>query len=145
MTHAQVKALTDEKIRIKVAELLGAEWYVDFASIVLLAGKDYKESPCTFRQVLVFCPDGNGYQDGERVGLYYAGHDCKHPKDGCGRNVPNYPQDLNACHEMEKVFGCELGVYEHNLKQVCGYGYMCGAMATARQRCEAFIITMEEV
>ena len=111
MTREQVKQLSDEEVRIKVAELLG--W-----------------TGCQTAQVT--CDEPRGYNP-----------KWVHRKSPWRSVIPNYPRDLNACHEMEKVFGCELGVYEYNLQQICGYGYMCGAMASARERCEAFILTRE--
>ena len=55
--------------------------------------------------------------------------------------LPNYPQDLNACHEMEKAMGhgeqwWYVGLLQGKLGDLWGF-------ATARQRCEAFIKTME--
>ena len=61
--------------------------------------------------------------------------------------LPNYPNDLNACHEMEKTlsegelcdYGCELSsltdasIFEGDVL----WGKL--AHATARQRCEAFL------
>lgn len=53
--------------------------------------------------------------------------------------APNYPSDLNACHEMEKVL-----TYE----QICDYGDWLpkddwGLIhATAAQRAEAFLRTI---
>ena len=117
MTYAQVKALTDEEIRIKVAELLG--WVSNGA------GAWHKDGAV---RKLVF-EDGEGrFRD-------------THP-------LPNYPRDLNACHEFEKTLADgQWTLYTDMLTPVDTHYVQrrhC-AHATARQRCEAFIIAKEEV
>ena len=62
--------------------------------------------------------------------------------------VPDYPNDLNACHEMEKVL-MEKGVNawwsyvafinRHNPRP---FGTETAVHATAAQRCEAFLRTL---
>lgn len=73
--------------------------------------------------------------------------------------VPDYLNDLNACHEMEKTLAptqdereCCTGKwteYGSNLASVCGYDPHDRALfswevyhATAAQRCEAFLKTI---
>lgn len=90
MNITEIKAMTDEELRIKVAELLG-----------------------------VMPPSVACYGMSE---------------------VPNYPADLNACHEMEKaLLGDNWHDYAALLKSTAQFRWH----ATARQRCEAFVATME--
>ena len=60
--------------------------------------------------------------------------------------LPNYPQDLNACHEMVETLRKEDDSkwydFRKHLMDECG-SVMNAIQATARQRCEAFIKTME--
>lgn len=72
---------------------------------------------------------------------------------GQNRFVPDYPNDLNACHEFEKTLFNDPGKwpdFAEQLTVVC-FGVKTGlndlghikaayvAHATARQRCEAFL------
>lgn len=58
--------------------------------------------------------------------------------------VPDYPNDLNACHEFEETLAEEhngegSGPYYRNiLGGICGT-HAKAISATARQRCEAFL------
>lgn len=68
--------------------------------------------------------------------------------DGEWFHIPNYPADLNACHEMEKVFHADYNLqcfYMQKLRDVCYRTKHSGetiefAMANARpiQRCLSF-------
>lgn len=58
--------------------------------------------------------------------------------------LPNYPEDLNACHDFEKLILKNEPVmgrntYGYVLKDVAGKHYY---HATARQRCEALLRTI---
>lgn len=123
MTLEEVKALSDEELRIKVAELCG--WEIS--------------------------PFGSGIICfNEELDKQRAPED-----DGIRFSLPDYPHDLNACHEMEKA--AEVDEYVPTLYEVItGYplkimqnqGQAIDLMnwvynATARQRCEAFVLTME--
>lgn len=130
MTHATVRTMTDEQLRVRVAELLG-----------------WRRS--TWRE--------QGYSrgaDGE-VWLEKDSNICRplHADDDPFKYpFPDYPHDLNACHEMEKallrtddkgrVLGTKWYTYAHTLSSLVPFGQpiIC---ATARQRCEAFVIAME--
>lgn len=66
--------------------------------------------------------------------------------------LPDYPNDLNACHEFEKaMFGGHRGAYFYNLGEILGqtvqpqgwYDAWILGTATAEQRCRAFVATME--
>lgn len=68
---------------------------------------------------------------------------AKDPNGCLCPSVPNYPQDLNACHEMEDVLfemvNTNEEAYYHLL--ICitsGRPYR----ASSRQRCEAFLRTI---
>ena len=92
MNLEQVQALSDDDLRIKVAELNGA------SDLELAADKD----------------------------------------------TPNYIYDLNACAGFEKAMDlCKKGFYMFNLMQICRPG-PDAIFATARQRAEAFVLTMEK-
>lgn len=65
------------------------------------------------------------------------------------QKVPDYPTDLNACHEMEKtLMEGQCSVYEDKLHYIWKKGDIsCHAdgmrcHTTARQRCEAFVVVM---
>jgi len=73
-------------------------------------------------------------------------------KDRRAVDPPDYLNDLNACHEFEN---CLLNDATHNqtneylymLSWLCGesHNVWCNTvMATAAQRCEAFVLTMEK-
>lgn len=58
------------------------------------------------------------------------------------KSLPNYPEDLNACAEMEKGLTLEQRVtYSNNLAKICGTQFE-KCFATAPQRCEAFLRTL---
>jgi hypothetical protein len=76
----------------------------------------------------------------------------KRPGDGRAMWVPDYYHDLNACHEMEKLFeaktifdlyGPDLAEgYVNHLSRIC-IGHFGGRVrATAPQRCEALLRTV---
>ncbi len=75
---------------------------------------------------------------------------CGIDKGGVTRALPNYPACLNACHEMEKVFDVnQLSEYADWMDKVCVPVHICPlthwqavTMATAPQRCEAFLRTL---
>lgn len=121
--------MTNEEIRIKVAEAMG--W----------------KPPFNEREWLY-----NSGSEGEDVYGKFVG------TDPCGdrEQVPNYPFDLNACAEFEaelkklRVFSS----YLSNLALICGFnaqgneawfklhaGLEAVCSATARQRCLAYLKT----
>lgn len=117
--------MTDNELRVKVAELCG--W------------KDIEER-------LLPCCRGVKSRLCGRMEHEHAFHAC-----------PNFPHDLNACHEMEEAldtFGAKIR-YLSYLRLACtgeAKHYPNSALhellvirATARQRCEAFVRAMEEV
>lgn len=81
-------------------------------------------------------------------GTFYALNEEAEDEECCGGigggytpGLPNYPQDLNACHEMEKTI---IGLHDtlqylHFLSPV--HSEWTLATSTARQRCEAFLQT----
>lgn len=80
-----------------------------------------------------------GYQRGD-----WSSHDL-------GNGLPNYPEDLNACHEMEGVLtDDQLPVYEawlfrlNNVNPATIFASDTFRIyhATAAQRCEAFLRTI---
>ena len=59
------------------------------------------------------------------------------------RQIPNYPEDLNAMHEAERILNPEQeSVYWENLLQAHEYIQPWAGCATAAQRAEAFGLTL---
>lgn len=117
MNIKEVQALSDEALRIKVAELCGFRdihpidnALCDDAQIWTLVGLPHNDSP------------GGPWVFGDNP-------------------VPDYPNDLNAMHEAEDMLNAgQINHYESNLMRL---GCARLLVATARQRCEAFVLTME--
>jgi len=122
MTLKEVQKLSDEEIRIKVAELCG--WH----SVEIRPYVDTK-NPL-------------GVEKGQAIWPHTL------------KRIPNYPQDLNAMHEAEKLLPEDMdtrclyadfltfttdGIWRDAKRR-----FEC-ATATARQRAEAFALTMEVV
>ena len=117
MTLKEVQALSDEEIRFKVAELAG--W-----------------------------TRGAMRDDGS----YWWAMPNKAPQHTwLDKSIPNYPQDLNAMYEVEESM-----CLEDQMEYVIELGGCCGDCelfsdwwqpihATARQRAEAFVLTMEGI
>ena len=61
--------------------------------------------------------------------------------------LPSYVTDLNACHKMVETLrsldGPEWFDFSKNLREICGSIPNC-INATARQRCEALVMTLTE-
>ena len=59
--------------------------------------------------------------------------------------LPDYPQDLNACADMEKslIHTPDESTWSEYREHLVGMLGKEWGFATARQRCEAFILTME--
>jgi len=56
--------------------------------------------------------------------------------------IPDYLNDLNACHEMEKMIDpIELTKYKERMRLFYG---QAAVFATAAQRCEAFLKTVDK-
>lgn len=109
MLRVAIQELTDELIRLRVAELLGWRRCENRKN----QGTWYGQRP----------PEYNGWS-----------------------LLPDYPNDLNACHEMEETLnesGQDRFTYLLSIlvgEGNAGYRWRF-ARATARQRCEAFILT----
>lgn len=60
------------------------------------------------------------------------------------QTLPNYPEDLNAMHEVEKKLDVKLHqVYERNLKQLCRHLYDWDIIhVTANQKSNALCRTL---
>jgi hypothetical protein len=113
--------MTDNDLRIKVAELRG--WT--------------RIGP------------GHDCVNGRQVDVL-VGYTPKNDPDDRVTVIPDYPKDLNACHEFEGTLTYnQCSRYEDVLLLIWKRGTMyCHADAmrchiTARQRCEAFVETME--
>ena len=118
MNLKEVQALTNGELRIKVAESCGIKGRFHSTG----CGVEFRE-------------DGKDYW----------------------QRIPDYPQDLNAMHEVEEML---VGILlKYGQEATCRYEYVladvigCHAStmfrwkllhATARQRAEAFVLTMEK-
>ena len=163
MTTEQVKELSDEQIRIKVAELLG--WVAWKAGDPFLVGQIFADTKFNGykRKVTHIYNEGVALNVGESplyeskrfgVGCEFEPINGWHsPKGEWVLTPPNFPINLNACHEMEKVVRKDheyTGWYLDALKNILdshNHQHSCKVytiFATARQRCEAFILTMDK-
>lgn len=130
--------MTNEQMRIVIAEACGGKWY------------EWKDLP---RKGICFQMPNDLIGTNQQV--------CNRPNDWINRyyynkdNYPNYPLDLNACHEMEKnlkqvqvvtyqdilvSITCKTEKLFPNDKAYPLDGFVIAA--TSQQRCEAFIKTV---
>ena len=66
-----------------------------------------------------------------------------HPDNPIGQTIPDYLNDLNACHEAEKVLtGGMRSKYDAELTLICSRDYNFIWESTAPQRAEAFLRTL---
>ena len=131
MKLQEIQAMSDEEIRVKIAELVGTHT----VTVLPLDGgtmthvTDEKGRIRQIRQM----------DDGPRAESY--------PRDWTA--LPNYPADLNACHGFARG-GDDYARYCHNVRKIvaieedCKWPKSNGINATARQRCEALILTLSE-
>jgi len=62
---------------------------------------------------------------------------------GTSGSLPDYLNDLNAMHEAEKVLNnTNWWIFVEHLTNICGGGVALGISATATQRAEAFLRTL---
>lgn len=115
--------MTDLQIRTKIAEILG--WKPDDDG----AGLNTWEASWAGNKLYGLKPR---FDDSGKLVSYTV--DCV---------VPNFPEDLNACHEFETAMSDEKHItFRAQLAEVVGdVAYFCRKFtsATARQRCEAFL------
>jgi hypothetical protein len=117
MTIEELAKLSDEELRVRCAKALGAE---------------------NIHESAVIASFGDGCGDG------LCG---KFPVDDGYAPIPNYPADLNAMHEAEKMLAkpSEWMGYISFLEPLAdsnGAGFI--VHATARQRCIAFIAVKQQ-
>lgn len=129
MTLEQIQALTDDEIRVRVAELMG--WQV-------------KATRGKYDLVVI---DPNGF---EVAWGNLRGRTPDELRLDFSHNLPNYPADLNACHEFERTMNeDECAAYQQQIDNPWGMtqdDYPAQAYwfhATARARCEAFLAVMQ--
>lgn len=120
--------MTDEQIRIRVADILGC--------------REQRKLSGTVH----YDPDDSGTPRTYQI-----------RRDGSTAFLPDWPHDLNACHEMEKAMPEDRrGSYALHLLESCGVSLLYEnrlvnnlalfaiAAATPRQRCEAFVEVMSK-
>lgn len=158
--------MTDDELRIKVAELCGFVRVPHETDIIEpLKGMELVCGNC---RAVVFCTDRYNWNVHEHCGPH--GCDCYGGKwtlfasvwirDNKVKSLPDYPNDLNAMAEAEKTLSPEQQEdYAHNLSQLIPQNENCGPAldsdvdimvhrqfdllhATARQRAEAFVATL---
>ena len=88
--------------------------------------------------------DSNGYWRATNQKSGHASELWLSERNVWSQGIPDYLNDLNACHEAEKVLtGYQQTVtYSDNLMKIVGYHTFDSAHATARQRCKAFLRTL---
>ena len=133
MTLQEIQKLTDDELRVRVAELAGAKW----------------------QEV----PPRDGYSYRPKRLLSFHTWDFDSPRcaplpfpnqQGDAYSGPNYPADLNACAEFERTLTkIQRQDYAGELRWATKAEFMeedaevfVVAHASARQRCEAFLATM---
>lgn len=111
--------MTNEEIKIKVAEAMGARlWNNPTQSGPSQLWGFEVPSPSEVFATMWLCGEA----------------DCL---------LPDYPEDLNAMHEAEKLFDPhQKSIYWEHLMQVHQYIQPWAGCATARQRAEAFLRTL---
>lgn len=112
MKPEEIQKLSDDELSIKVAEFCGWWWLQDAKGHKRWLHPEHKE---------------------RSDGILY---------DEDGKPMPNYPQDLNAMHVAEKLIKPNDRTWAWYLHWL-GIVADCGAVhATARQKAEAFVLTM---
>ena len=83
--------------------------------------------------------------------VWYGFHHIHHPatEHDYVTLLPNYPCDLNAMHEAEsKLANIQKVDYVNHLSEICKVSVLddvtSTVLATAAQRCRAFVLTMTE-
>lgn len=123
--------MTKEKMKVKIAEILG----------IALKETKWKFSytlPNVGPPLISRGFPSRKEADDDRSLLKIEGWICKEAEAyEVDAKLPNYPEDLNACHEMENTLsvGQSLG-FDQELIEICG---KVDYHATALQRCEAFL------
>lgn len=120
-TLQELEAMSDDELRVMLAELNG------YALIPWQSENFFYFRPSEEERVLA--------RDGHMTGALRV------------YDLPDYPSDLNACHEVEKTMS-----YQQHCKYAdcLNYGVIHGpaanksTFATARQRTIALILTMQQ-
>lgn len=121
MTIEQVRQMSDEQICVKIAELLGYR--------IQKTGKRGSNT-----RTEIWKPDGS-------FGCLKAGVDNIALTLALADVVPDYPHDLNAMHEAEMTLSPERRANFRNWLETL-VSCVFAIHATARQRAEAFILTV---
>lgn len=121
--------LTDEEIRIKVAEAMGLEIIHDPRGPI-----DTRPSPYSIKRKLFYTPAAAGVRR------------KSWPKASAVPIIPNYPESLDACAEFEKTLTTEqrhdyVRALRHITEAWDAMPEFTTTFATARQRCLAYLKT----
>lgn len=126
-TLAELNAMPDDELRVMLAEILGARWYAIHAGSSMLSFKELDAK--------------HGWKLGKAESQSING------------DVPNYPADLNACHEVvmslpvrdDRLNAPDRLGYRVWLRSVCNHPHHTHYVdATARQRTIALILTLQK-
>lgn len=142
LTLDEVKNLTDEELRLKVAEICG---WTEMRKTVTHITFDEDERPCWWV----------GRTPDHTLNTRHGGAIYEYMGAEAICIVPDYPNDLNAMREAEEKLGVGYFGYArvlawnvHGKERVEKNGLNDGVLfdcihATARQRAEAFVLTMQ--
>lgn len=137
--------MSDDEIRVAIAEKCGWKWYRRPASAPW-ADKPHRS---------LYHPQISSEYVATLTKADMTERQCNYVFIWSEGMIPDYPRDLNACHEFEKTLFNDPGKwpdFAEQLTVVC-FGVKTGlndlghikaayvAHATARQRCEAFLRT----
>jgi hypothetical protein len=119
MNLKQIQALSNKELNVRVAELLG------WKSAMLNVGVHHEKVLCWRSPTSMWMTEGDG-----------------------SYGMPNWCENLNAMHEAENnLTGPQQGVFGDHLDWIAqknGAPLRWMWNATARQRAEAFVLTMKE-
>lgn len=134
MTLQEIQKLSDDELRIKVAELCG--WVRKTGN-----WNYHNTSTCTHRQEVGM---ENAREWWHLPGRHHGSSGTDVLKDD---RLPNYPRDLNAMHEAEGgLTDKQYDRYCDALWNQCdgATGKRGAVHSTARQRAEAFVMVMQK-
>lgn len=134
--------MNDQQINIAIAESLGWRKITQFSQYP----KSWGGKPARYDTPVWRLTLRHDLEEDECHKYGWKGNKGDVTYDG-----PNYTADLNACHEFEKTLDDDLDLdYSENLESVTGtrwgannsYDMSKYRSATARQRCEAYLRTL---
>lgn len=147
-TLTDLEALTDDELRVMLALLMGwKQVHIKTAvTDVLLPPDGLNGKAASYRKTLMLYEDDfetaichlpNGLlphlRDGETLAEMWDRH-----------GLPNYPKDLNACHEVDTQLTLDQSTQYVNLLWPQGYAPFQAVTASPRQRTIALILILQK-